>query len=183
LLFLIAHPSSLIAVWEVPMAGLAKLCPGQNTMFWRPQDIYDIGCPACGKAVEFFKTDVRRTCRGCGTKVLNPKMDLSCAEWCAAAKDCLGPALYTEIRERKELERRRAADLRALLESVDPPDPEVAALFQKLYKENLREDRLIDTDRLFLVKEENEALYQKAIGVYSGFVARMRKTGSEGKVS
>ncbi|OGG53600.1 MAG: hypothetical protein A3F84_02775 [Candidatus Handelsmanbacteria bacterium RIFCSPLOWO2_12_FULL_64_10] len=157
------------------MAGNPKLCPGQSTMFWRPEDIYEIPCPSCGKAVEFFKTDIRRTCRGCGTKALNPRVNLSCAEWCAMARDCLGPDLYAQVQEKKDLDRRREADLRALLETVDAGDGEVRALFERLSRENRYEGRLIDTDRLFLLKEEDEALFQKAIGYYSRFVARLKQ--------
>ena len=156
------------------------LCPGQNTMFWRPQDIYEIGCPGCGKPVEFFKTDIRRTCRGCGAKVLNPRVDFSCAEWCEVAKDCLGPDMYREVQEKKDLDRRRAEDLKALLDGVDPEDADVRALFERLSRENRYEDRLIDTDQLFLLKDENPELFQKAIGYYSRFVARM-KQGERGK--
>lgn len=158
----------------------AKICPGQNTMFWRPEDIYEIACPGCGRAVEFFKTDTRRTCRGCGAKVLNPRADFSCAAWCAVAQDCLGPDLYAQVQEKKDLDRRREADLRILLETVDPADTEVRALFERLCRENRFEDRLIDTDQLFGVKEEDEALFQKAIGYYSGFMARL-KQGEQGK--
>ena len=44
-------------------------CPGQNLRFWGAGDIFDLPCPQCGRAVEFFKDDSRRSCQGCG-KVL-----------------------------------------------------------------------------------------------------------------
>jgi len=152
-----------------------NVCPGQSTMFWRPSDIYDIPCPACGGAVEFFKTDIRRTCRGCGTRILNPRVDFSCAEWCAVAKDCMGPELYGDLKEKQDLDRRREADLAALLETVDPVDADVRQLFEHLCRENRYAHRLIDTDRLFLLKEENEPLFSKAILYYRGFVERRRQ--------
>jgi hypothetical protein len=40
-------------------------CPGQDTMFWKPTDVFEIECPKCGYPVEFFKFDVKRKCR-CG---------------------------------------------------------------------------------------------------------------------
>jgi len=67
-------------------------CPGQNTMFWKPGDIYDVSCPNCGKPVEFWKDDARRTC-ACGHRFLNPKRDIGCLEWCKYAEKCM-PDLF-----------------------------------------------------------------------------------------
>jgi hypothetical protein len=66
------------------------MCPGQNTAFWRPEDIFDIICPACGDKVEFFKDDARRRCQGCGYVFSNPKLNEGCAQWCQFAEKCLG---------------------------------------------------------------------------------------------
>ena len=66
------------------------MCPGQDTRFWGPDDIFEIPCQACDEPVEFFKTDVRRRCPKCGKRVQNPKVSLGCAKWCAHAKECLG---------------------------------------------------------------------------------------------
>jgi hypothetical protein len=66
------------------------MCPGQDTAFWRPGDIYEIACSECGRELEFFKDDATRRCTGCGKLVRNPKLNLGCAAWCEHAKDCLG---------------------------------------------------------------------------------------------
>lgn len=66
------------------------ICPGQDTRYWRPEDVFDITCQECGGTVEFFKTDGARRCPGCGTRVQNPRMSLGCAQWCDHAKECLG---------------------------------------------------------------------------------------------
>ena len=63
-------------------------CPGQNTMFWKPDDIYDVKCPNCGAPVEFWKDDSKRSCK-CGHRFLNPKRDLGCLEYCKYAEDCM----------------------------------------------------------------------------------------------
>lgn len=63
-------------------------CPGQNTMFWKPDDIYDVKCPNCAKPVEFWKDDSKRTC-SCGHRFLNPKRDLGCLEYCKYAEECM----------------------------------------------------------------------------------------------
>jgi hypothetical protein len=64
-------------------------CPGQDTRYWKPGDIFDVRCPGCGGDVEFFRDDVRRAC-GCGRIISNPKLNLACAEWCQKAEECLG---------------------------------------------------------------------------------------------
>jgi DNA-directed RNA polymerase subunit RPC12/RpoP len=63
-------------------------CPGQNTLFWKPDDIYDVKCPSCGAPVEFWKDDSKRSCK-CGHRFLNPKRDLGCLEYCKYAEQCM----------------------------------------------------------------------------------------------
>jgi hypothetical protein len=65
-------------------------CPGQDTRYWKPEDVHEIACQACGTQVEFFKTDAARKCPGCGERIQNPKVSMGCAKWCAYAKECLG---------------------------------------------------------------------------------------------
>jgi hypothetical protein len=68
-------------------------CPGQDQRFWKPDDIFEIQCPQCGKSVEFFKDEPKLKCRDCGQIVVNPKIDLGCAQWCQYAEQCLGVSL------------------------------------------------------------------------------------------
>jgi HD superfamily phosphodiesterase len=63
-------------------------CPGQDPMFWKPDDVFEIECPKCGYHVEFFKFDVKRKCR-CGHEIVNPKIDFGCAEWCPYGDNCI----------------------------------------------------------------------------------------------
>jgi putative nucleotidyltransferase with HDIG domain len=65
-------------------------CPGQDQRFWKPEDIFEVKCPACGGSVEFFRDEPKLKCRKCGQSVANPKIDLGCAEWCQYAEQCLG---------------------------------------------------------------------------------------------
>ncbi len=65
-------------------------CPGQDQRFWKPDDIFEVKCPGCGKVIEFFKDEPKLKCRKCGQTVVNPKIDLGCAEWCRYAEQCLG---------------------------------------------------------------------------------------------
>jgi hypothetical protein len=73
-------------------AALPK-CPGQDKYFWKPDDIFDAPCPACGEPVEFFKTDPARKCPGCGHGFANPRLDPGCAQWCPHAELCVGVRL------------------------------------------------------------------------------------------
>ncbi|MBI9077015.1 MAG: HD domain-containing protein [Desulfatibacillum sp.] len=66
------------------------MCPGQDTMFWSANDVFEIACGQCGHLIEFFRDDARRRCSECGHMVKNPKLNLGCALWCEHAKECLG---------------------------------------------------------------------------------------------
>ncbi|MFC1610328.1 hypothetical protein ACFL6C_05170 [Myxococcota bacterium] len=63
---------------------MSDRCPGQDTRFWRPEDIFDVACPCCGAEVEFFKDDIERIC-ACGCHLTNPKLDPGCARHCNCA--------------------------------------------------------------------------------------------------
>jgi HD superfamily phosphodiesterase len=69
---------------------MAMRCPGQDLRFWKPEDIFEAPCPACGSAVEFWKDEPWRKCRSCGGRVANPRFNLGCAAWCRFAEQCLG---------------------------------------------------------------------------------------------
>lgn len=84
---------------------LDRKCPGQDMKFWKPEDIYEVPCPICDHPVEFFKDDPSRTCPNCGYRFQNPKIDLSCAEWCPYAERCfaaMGKTLPEEVLQRRK---------------------------------------------------------------------------------
>lgn len=77
-------------------------CPGQNTLFWKPEDIFQTPCPVCDYLVEFFKDDASRKCPECGYRFNNPRLDLGCAQWCPFADRCsavLGGSSPIEIKQ------------------------------------------------------------------------------------
>lgn len=95
----------------------SAMCPGQDTRYWKPDDIFEIPCSRCGRPVEFFKTDGARRCRSCGARVVNPKLRLGCAQWCQYAKECLGfdPKLIgLEEEGEKSLVDRLIADMKGV---------------------------------------------------------------------
>jgi len=65
-------------------------CPGQDRRFWTAADVTELSCPACGTTIELWKDDPKRKCPKCGTLVVNPKIDLGCAQWCSFADQCVG---------------------------------------------------------------------------------------------
>ena len=65
-------------------------CPGQDNRYWDGEAVFEIPCPNCGNILEFFKDDSQRSCKECGNKVLNPKIDFGCAAYCPHAEQCLG---------------------------------------------------------------------------------------------
>jgi HD superfamily phosphodiesterase len=59
--------------------------------------------------LEFFKDETRRTCKKCGNKVLNPKMDFGCAAHCKFAEQCFGELPPELIKQRENLLKDRVA--------------------------------------------------------------------------
>ncbi|MGA1864650.1 MAG: HD domain-containing protein [bacterium] len=84
-------------------------CPGQDTRFWKPEDIFEMTCPKCGHQVEFFKDEPSRRCKNCGNRVLNPKMDFGCATYCKFAEQCLGNLPPELLAQREEMFKNRVA--------------------------------------------------------------------------
>lgn len=65
-------------------------CPGQDSRYWKPGDIFETKCPKCGAEVEFFKDDPARRCPKCSHRFLNPSLDFGCASYCEFAEQCIG---------------------------------------------------------------------------------------------
>jgi hypothetical protein len=78
-------------------------CPGQDQRYWKPEDIFEVECSNCGNSIEFFKDEPKLKCRQCGHIVINPKIDLGCAEWCQYAEQCLGVTVKSLIIIRDKL--------------------------------------------------------------------------------
>jgi putative nucleotidyltransferase with HDIG domain len=89
-------------------------CPGQDTRFWKSEDIFEIQCPKCERKVEFFRDEVRRRCR-CGHEMINPKIDLGCAAWCPYAEQCVG-TVPEDVKARQRAEERDSLKERIGLE-------------------------------------------------------------------
>jgi HD superfamily phosphodiesterase len=77
--------------------------------YWGPDAIFETTCPACGSSMEFFKDESSRTCKKCGRKVINPKIDFGCASYCQYASQCLGELPPELLSRRKDLLKDRVA--------------------------------------------------------------------------
>lgn len=84
-------------------------CPGQDTRYWKPGDIFQVKCPNCGRRVEFFKDESTRKCKSCGHKLVNPQMDFGCAAYCRYAEQCLGELPPELLAQRDDLLKDRVA--------------------------------------------------------------------------
>ena len=84
-------------------------CPGQDTRYWKPGDIFETECPHCGAPVEFFKDEATRKCPQCKSRVVNPKMNFGCAAYCQFAEQCLGDLGPEILAKRNDLFKDRVA--------------------------------------------------------------------------
>jgi HD superfamily phosphodiesterase/predicted RNA-binding Zn-ribbon protein involved in translation (DUF1610 family) len=64
-------------------------CPGQDTRYWRAEDIFEVECSGCGNSIEFFKDEVSLKCKKCGRQIINPRLDTGCTKWCQYGKECM----------------------------------------------------------------------------------------------
>lgn len=76
-------------------------CPGQDNRYWDGEAVFEISCPHCGNILEFFKDDSQRSCKQCGHRVLNPRIDFGCAAYCSHAEQCLG-SMPPELRAKQK---------------------------------------------------------------------------------
>jgi hypothetical protein len=65
-------------------------CPGQDSRYWDGEAVFEAACARCGEMIEFFKDESARTCRNCGHRMLNPRLDFGCAAYCPYGEQCLG---------------------------------------------------------------------------------------------
>ena len=67
-------------------------------------------CPNCGAEIELFSIDTQMPCEKCGFVAYNDT--LSCVQWCAYAKECVGEEMYEammKIAEQQKQRRRKDA--------------------------------------------------------------------------
>jgi hypothetical protein len=66
-------------------------CPGSDSIRYpRPETV---PCPHCGKEMEIWSDEEETACPDCGGAVFR-EMPAACWEWCAYARECIGPGKY-----------------------------------------------------------------------------------------
>ena len=61
----------------------------------RTPTIHEKVCPNCGEIIELFSIDTSVACEKCGFVAYNDT--LSCVQWCAHAKKCVGEEMYQQM--------------------------------------------------------------------------------------
>ena len=64
-------------------------------------------CPQCGHEIEMFSIDTQMTCEHCGFVAYTDT--LSCGQWCAHAKECVGEEMYEQMMKIVENQKTRSA--------------------------------------------------------------------------
>jgi len=59
------------------MSGNIHRCPREEMGFLKPQDIFEVDCPGCGRSIEFFRDDNKQKCSNCGQVIANPRPTVS----------------------------------------------------------------------------------------------------------
>ena len=62
-------------------------------------------CPKCGNIIEIFSIDTEVACDHCGFVAYNDA--LSCVQWCAYAKQCVGEEMYEHMMEIARLQKQK----------------------------------------------------------------------------
>lgn len=63
----------------------------------RTPTIIEKVCPQCGEIIELFSIDTQMACEKCGFIAYNDS--LSCVQWCAYARKCVGDEMYEKMME------------------------------------------------------------------------------------
>lgn len=74
------------------------VCPGSRTMRQPVPEMFQ--CPTCGEEVEIWSDEIKGSCLKCGTTVMRDGF-MSCLDWCAMGKDCVGDATYGKYMNNK----------------------------------------------------------------------------------
>ena len=74
-------------------------CPGSEEIRSPHPEI--VPCPWCGAEVELWSDEAETDCPRCGKPVYR-EIPPSCWEWCACARECLGPEKYDRLKKARE---------------------------------------------------------------------------------
>lgn len=78
----------------VTIKNMRESCPGSKEI--RSPYPEELTCSFCCRRNEIWSDEPDMTCKGCG-KIITRDMVPSCIQWCAAAKECVGPEKYERL--------------------------------------------------------------------------------------
>ena len=85
---------------------LTEGCQGRP----RTPTLHERICPNCGSIIELFSIDTQAVCDNCGFIAYNDT--LSCVQWCAHARKCVGDEMYEHMMKIAAMQKQRAAEER-----------------------------------------------------------------------
>ena len=68
-------------------------------------------CPNCGAEIEMFSIDTQMPCEKCGFIAYNDT--LSCVQWCAYARECVGEEMYEAMMQIAQQQKRQRGEKHA----------------------------------------------------------------------
>jgi hypothetical protein len=74
------------------------VCPGSKYMRQPKPELFP--CPGCKGEVEIWSDEISGRCTACGTMVMRDGT-MSCLEWCAMGRECVGDDVFDSFKERK----------------------------------------------------------------------------------
>ena len=74
----------------------------------RTPTILEKVCPRCGQEIEMFSIDTEAVCENCGFVAYNDT--LSCVQWCAYARKCVGDEMYEHMMKIAALQKEKSKE-------------------------------------------------------------------------
>ena len=75
-----------------------QFCPGSKFLRQPKPELFS--CPSCGEEVEIWSDELKGHCPACGRTVMKDKV-MSCLDWCAYGKDCVGEETYNKYQKNR----------------------------------------------------------------------------------
>ena len=75
----------------------------------RTPNIIEKTCPQCGNIIELFSIDTEVACEHCGFVAYNDT--LSCVQWCAHARKCVGDEMYAYMMEIARMQQQKREEI------------------------------------------------------------------------
>lgn len=116
-----------------------QFCPGSKFLRQPKPELFT--CPSCGEEVEIWSDELKGKCPACGRTVMKDKV-MSCLDWCAYGKDCVGEETYNKYQQNRAVGIREALLKEMRKKLADDP----AAISRTLETLGKLEEKLSERD-------------------------------------